>query len=130
MVLDQEFETLDLNINMGPQHPSTHGVFRMVLSVDGELIVEDPRLGVDVGAYFPAAELERLFARPDERELVAFDFLHLPFGLGHGIAPALNPAAHDPRDADLPRILAHSSTLLGRYDARPLPSRPYPQIAG
>jgi NADH-quinone oxidoreductase subunit D len=26
-------------INMGPQHPSTHGVFRMVLTLDGETVV-------------------------------------------------------------------------------------------
>jgi NADH-quinone oxidoreductase subunit D len=46
MVLDQEYETLDLAINMGPQHPSTHGVFRMILSIDGELIVDvEPVIG-------------------------------------------------------------------------------------
>lgn len=46
MVIEQEYETLDLNINMGPQHPSTHGVFRMVLSIDGELIVDvEPVIG-------------------------------------------------------------------------------------
>jgi NADH-quinone oxidoreductase subunit D len=40
------YETVDLNINMGPQHPSTHGVFRMVLTVDGEVIVDvDPVIG-------------------------------------------------------------------------------------
>lgn len=33
-----EFETIDLNINIGPQHPATHGVFRMVLQVDGEVV--------------------------------------------------------------------------------------------
>ncbi len=33
-----EFETQDLMINMGPQHPATHGVFRMVLEVDGEIV--------------------------------------------------------------------------------------------
>ena len=28
-----------LTINMGPQHPSTHGVFRMVLTLDGETVI-------------------------------------------------------------------------------------------
>ncbi|MBI4298041.1 MAG: NADH-quinone oxidoreductase subunit D [Chloroflexi bacterium] len=27
-------------VNMGPQHPSTHGVFRMRLSLDGEVVVD------------------------------------------------------------------------------------------
>jgi NADH-quinone oxidoreductase subunit D len=35
---NEEFETIDLDINIGPQHPATHGVFRMVLVVDGELV--------------------------------------------------------------------------------------------
>ena len=29
-----------LEVSMGPQHPSTHGVFRMVVTLDGELIVK------------------------------------------------------------------------------------------
>jgi len=33
-----DFETQDLLLNVGPQHPSTHGVFRMVMTVDGELV--------------------------------------------------------------------------------------------
>src|SRR5438034_9442385 len=28
-----------LHINMGPQHPSTHGVLRLELDLDGELVV-------------------------------------------------------------------------------------------
>ncbi|MQC18897.1 MAG: NADH-quinone oxidoreductase subunit D [Chloroflexi bacterium] len=35
---EYEFETQDLLLNVGPQHPSTHGVFRMVLKVDGEVV--------------------------------------------------------------------------------------------
>lgn len=37
---EPDFETQDLFINMGPQHPSTHGVFRMVIDVDGEVVKE------------------------------------------------------------------------------------------
>jgi NADH-quinone oxidoreductase subunit D len=33
-------ETQELQINIGPQHPSTHGVFRLVVTVDGETIVD------------------------------------------------------------------------------------------
>src|SRR5262249_30299857 len=35
---DEEYEVQDLLLNVGPQHPSTHGVFRMVMTVDGELV--------------------------------------------------------------------------------------------
>jgi NADH-quinone oxidoreductase subunit D len=33
-------------INMGPQHPSTHGVLRLVLEIDGETVVS---LAPDIG---------------------------------------------------------------------------------
>lgn len=32
--------TEEMLLNVGPQHPSTHGVFRIVLKIDGETIVE------------------------------------------------------------------------------------------
>jgi len=38
--LEPQLETTEININMGPQHPATHGVFRMVLAIDGERIVD------------------------------------------------------------------------------------------
>ena len=34
------FDTNELVINMGPQHPSTHGVLRVVLRLDGERVVD------------------------------------------------------------------------------------------
>jgi NADH-quinone oxidoreductase subunit D len=39
-IVERELDTIDLNINIGPQHPATHGVFRMVLVVDGELVTD------------------------------------------------------------------------------------------
>ena len=39
-------EPVEMLLNMGPQHPSTHGVFRMVLWVDGEKVVDiAPHIG-------------------------------------------------------------------------------------
>ena len=32
--------TEEMLLNVGPQHPSTHGVFRLVLKIDGEMIIE------------------------------------------------------------------------------------------
>src|SRR3989304_8038701 len=37
---ERELETLEIDVNVGPQHPATHGVFRMVLAVDGEKVVD------------------------------------------------------------------------------------------
>jgi NADH dehydrogenase I D subunit len=35
-----ELQTKELMINMGPQHPATHGVLRLVLALDGETVVK------------------------------------------------------------------------------------------
>ena len=46
VIRDANSETAELRINMGPQHPATHGVFRMVLMLDGERVVSvEPHIG-------------------------------------------------------------------------------------
>ena len=42
-------------LNMGPQHPSTHGVLRVVLEIDGEAIVA---LAPDIGYLHTGIEKE------------------------------------------------------------------------
>jgi len=37
---DEGIQTEELILNMGPQHPSTHGVLRLVLKLSGEKVVE------------------------------------------------------------------------------------------
>ncbi len=45
-ILTKELESQEYFINMGPQHPSTHGVLRLVLSLDGENIRNvEPHIG-------------------------------------------------------------------------------------
>lgn len=36
----KNLETQDMLLNMGPQHPSTHGVLRLVIRTDGEMVSE------------------------------------------------------------------------------------------
>lgn len=43
---EQDSQSHSMVLNMGPQHPSTHGVLRVVLEIDGETVV---RLVNDIG---------------------------------------------------------------------------------
>jgi NADH:ubiquinone oxidoreductase subunit D len=64
---EKELETIDVDVNVGPQHPATHGVFRMVLTVDGEQVVDvDPVIGyLHRGA-------EKLSENCDYRQAIGF----------------------------------------------------------
>jgi NADH-quinone oxidoreductase subunit D len=63
--------TMDMLVNMGPQHPATHGVFRMLLTIDGERVVDlDPVIG-----YLHRGS-EKLCERENYRQIVTlFDRL-------------------------------------------------------
>jgi len=38
--IENQLKTKELTVSMGPQHPSTHGVLRLVLELDGETVVK------------------------------------------------------------------------------------------
>lgn len=68
---DHGLECVDMLLNMGPQHPSTHGVFRIILTVEGERIVEaEPVIG-----YLHRGS-EKLCERENYRQIITlFDRL-------------------------------------------------------
>ena len=45
-LVEFDVSTDEILVNMGPQHPSTHGVLRLVLRTDGEIVSEvTPHIG-------------------------------------------------------------------------------------
>ena len=72
-IIEFDVRTDEMLVNMGPQHPSTHGVLRLVLRTDGEIVSE-----VDAAHRLPAP-----LRRKDRREphAAAVDSVHRPHGL-------------------------------------------------
>ena len=59
MMLEKGVEEKTFYLNLGPQHPSTHGVLRIVLEMDGEYIVNsDPVIGYGHRAHEKMGELK------------------------------------------------------------------------
>lgn len=45
-IAQRDLQTEEMLVNMGPQHPATHGVLRVVLRTDGEMVLEAvPHIG-------------------------------------------------------------------------------------
>jgi NADH-quinone oxidoreductase subunit D len=58
-------DTSELVINMGPQHPSTHGVLRVVLRLDGERVVD-----ADIVIGYLHRGIEKLCEQRDYQQIV------------------------------------------------------------
>ncbi|HET7735557.1 MAG TPA: NADH-quinone oxidoreductase subunit D [Nocardioidaceae bacterium] len=63
--------TQDMVLNIGPQHPATHGVLRLKLTLDGERIVDcDPVIG------YMHRGVEKLFEVRDYRQIIVLANRH------------------------------------------------------
>jgi NADH-quinone oxidoreductase subunit D len=61
-----DLRTQDMNLNIGPQHPATHGVLRVVIDLDGEKIVRaTPVIG------YMHRGFEKLAEARDYRQIIA-----------------------------------------------------------
>ncbi len=66
-----ELATAEMVLNIGPQHPSTHGVLRLALTMDGERIVRaDPIVG------YMHRGAEKLFEVRDYRQIIVLANRH------------------------------------------------------
>ena len=63
---DGDFQTADMSLSIGPAHPATHGVFRIVLEMDGERVRE----GRPVIGYMHRG-FEKLAEHRDYRQIKA-----------------------------------------------------------
>lgn len=62
---NKKLESQEYFINMGPQHPSTHGVLRLMLTLDGETITNvEPHLG------FIHRSIEKMAERDSYRQII------------------------------------------------------------
>lgn len=91
-----EFETRHMRVNVGPQHPSTHGVLRLVVDLDGERIAAiKPQIG------YLHTGFEKTMENRTYQQCVTYsnrmDYLH---GYGHDLAYVL--AAEKLIDARVP----------------------------
>ncbi|MEX2536931.1 MAG: NADH dehydrogenase (quinone) subunit D [Trueperaceae bacterium] len=91
-----EFETRHMRVNVGPQHPSTHGVLRLVVDLDGERIAAiKPQIG------YLHTGFEKTMENRTYQQCVTYsnrmDYLH---GFGHDLAYVL--AAEKLVDARVP----------------------------
>src|ERR671921_2337989 len=71
MVATGDLATADMVLNIGPQHPATHGVLRLALTLDGERIVRaDPVIG------YMHRGAEKLFEARDYRQIIVLANRH------------------------------------------------------
>ena len=68
-------------LNMGPQHPSTHGVLRLLLELDGEIVVN---CFPDIGFLHTGIE-KNMEAKPYEQSAVMTDRLDYLNNLGNNL---------------------------------------------
>ena len=71
-----ELEAEGMTLNIGPQHPATHGTLRIVARLDGEQVIEaDPIMGYMHRGYEKLAEVRTypqvclLYTSPSPRDL-------------------------------------------------------------
>ena len=80
--LKTKIKTEEYFVNMGPQHPAAHGVLRLILTIDGEIIKNvEPDLG------YIHRSIEKMCERDSYQQIVhltdRMDYLSLIIYIGY-----------------------------------------------
>lgn len=119
-----DLKTQEMVLNIGPQHPSTHGVLRLEVVTDGEMVLEViPHLGYLHRCFEKHAEslaYPKIIPYTDRMDYLASMNNNLAFAMGVekmlGISENIPPRVHYIRVlvAELNRIASHMIAL-GTY---------------
>lgn len=112
-------KTEELQLNIGPQHPSTHGVFRMVATIDGETVVQlEPVFGYLHRNHEQIGEANSyLMNMPFTDRLDYFNSMANNFGYALAVEKLANIEVPERAEyirvmmAELSRILNHATAL-------------------
>jgi len=96
LISDRAYEGETMVLNMGPQHPSTHGVLRLILELDGEVVVS---CIPDIGFLHTGIE-KNMESKTFEQALVMTDRMDYLNNLGNNLCYCL--AVEKLVDLDVP----------------------------
>jgi len=118
MALEDEGNNLraeEMLLNVGPQHPSTHGVFRLVVKLDGEMIVEsEPVIGyLHRGTEKLAEDLQYTQIIPYTDRLDYIGAMLNNYALCHTIETALD--LEIPERAEYIRVIVMELNRIGSH---------------
>ena len=116
LVSDRAIEGDTMLLNMGPQHPSTHGVLRLLLELDGETIIN---CVPDIGFLHTGIE-KNMEAKTYTQAEVMTDRLDYLNNVGNNLAYCL--AIEKMAELDVPERAQVIRVILDRTAADRLPS--------
>ena len=96
LVTDRALSGETMLLNMGPQHPSTHGVLRLLVELDGEIVVT---CIPDIGFLHTGVE-KNMESKPYQQAEVMTDRLDYTFTIGNNLTYCL--AVEKLVDLDVP----------------------------
>ncbi len=112
-----ELHTDQIVVNLGPQHPSTHGVFRMVAALDGETILKlEPVMGYLHRNHEKIGERNTyLMNIPFTDRLDYLSSMSNNFGYVLAVEKLIGPKAAPPERAEYIRVIMAEFTRISNH---------------